>query len=278
MVGERRGVARPSRRPSRICTGVVARRSRPRTTRSTSWRRSSTTTANAYVQFPSRSRTGRSPSAATSSAHGPTRRPSSAPSRRRGRLAATGPSSAASATAARTARPVPRDDRARRPTARRSSANSRSRRRGRRRSASSAPRTARRRRTGGPAPSAREPEPGQVLEQRRVELRRQRDPVVVLDAEQDPRPGLPCHPPHRSRSRRGPGGDSRSGPARSVSWPRSARRSWGYPTTHYSALICSFPSREGRSCRQTSCMVSRYTPEAVKQLLERIAKEISEGN
>ncbi len=70
------GGAPASERPSEpdLRGASPARRSSPRTTRSTPWRRSSTTTQNPYVQLPCRSRTGRSPFAATSPWRSPTMR------------------------------------------------------------------------------------------------------------------------------------------------------------------------------------------------------------
>ena len=79
--------SRPRARPSRICAAVARGGPRPLTTRSTPWRRSSTTTQNPYVQLPCRSRTGRSPFAATSPWRGPTMRPSTTLSRPRARPA-----------------------------------------------------------------------------------------------------------------------------------------------------------------------------------------------
>ena len=101
----RRAPPRRAAGASRICAAVAASRSRPRTTSPTPWRRSSTTTQKPYVQLPVRSRIGRSPVGATSSAQRPDEpvHPRSEPPP--SATAATGPSSPRSPAAAGAAGP-----------------------------------------------------------------------------------------------------------------------------------------------------------------------------
>ena len=178
-------------------------RSRPRTTRSTPWRRSSTTTENPYVQWPSRSRTGRSPPPpATSSEHGPIRRSihRSEPPPRATR--STRPGQATRAAPARTARPVPlaavvaRPRLERRPRAVAAvdeALRTESLERGGIRSVV----------VGLPhrALVGREPEPRQVLQQVRLERRSRPDPIVVLDPKEDAAPLGTSQAPDEDRVR-----------------------------------------------------------------------------
>ena len=220
------GASRPSSRARRIWVGVASSRSRPRTTRSI---------ALAQVVDDDRERVGPVARPGRGSARSPLGRdlvrarpdervhpPLRAAAERDAQDrpgAARGPGSRPGSPGRAT------DARASPPTPRTSSASSRSRRPGRRRAAARAPpRTAPRRRAGGRAVIRHEPEPGEVLEQRRVVLGAAAPPVVVLDPEQHGRPGRGPSPRRGSRSRRGRGGGSRSAPARTGSGSRRARR------------------------------------------------------
>ena len=226
-MGEGGGRLAPEEAPSRIWSAVAASRSRPRMTRSTPWRRSSTTTDRTRTSSsrPGRGWAGRRRSP-TSSAHGPTiasiQRSRPPPSITR----SVGPVEPALAAAARAAGPChrrpcscgPRLERRPRAVAAIDQAvAAESIERGRVGAASSS------RWRIGPS-SALEPEPGQVLEQAGVVLGPATRPIVVLDPQQHGRTRRARRRPTRTRrSRRGRGGASRSGPARSASGDASQR-------------------------------------------------------
>ena len=147
VVGEDGGVARPRSRASRIWAGVASRRSRPRTTRSIAWRRSSTTTQNRTSSCRAgRGSAGRRSATASSWQRSDQTGPSTLlppPSATR----RTGPSPG-SRSGSRPGSPVPATrPPCSRPTLRTSSASSRSHRRAPRRGAASAACVGRRRRS-----------------------------------------------------------------------------------------------------------------------------------
>ena len=214
------GASRPRSRPRRICAAVASSRSRPRIDEVDALAQVVDDHAEPVgpVAVPVADR--QVASRGTSPAHGPTspsiqasEPPPSATREHRARQAA-------SATAARAPRPGHgavrrRPRRERRPRAVAAvhepvRPQPRERRRVR-------PRPLGSRLASGPR-SAPEPEPGEVLEHRRVELRPAALPVVVLDPQQDPAADLAGHAPHPDRV-----GDvtqvqvTRSGPARTGS-------------------------------------------------------------
>ena len=94
-----------------------------------------------------------------------------------------------------------------------------------------------------------EPEPGEVLEQRRVERRPRPLPVVVLDPEEHrTRRRAARRPRPRARSRRGRDGGSPSAPGRTASGGRAGRRAPRSDRRRRSASpsVRGGPSRPGR--------------------------------